>query len=201
MSGNNLSPFAYLYNNGEVQIRHKCRYTADTAQRTVSVCSSPWDLHHQGFYFETHAADVSNSSWYASCYQIERVVISDWMRWPAWRCVVVAGWKNAVSSVWCQPLTRESNVAFVTQTVSPAAMGSPESNTAGGIHGLLLKLHEALCYDDSRAAALTCHDIVGDLGQECMLTSTENELGKTITPIKLSPQYLMGARCIRAKLH
>lgn len=85
-------------------------------------------------------------------------------------------------------------MAFMTQMVSSVAMSSPESNTAGGIHGLLLKLHEALCYEDSRAAALTCHDIIGDLGHECMLTSTDNELGKTITPIKHSPQYLMGAR-------
>ncbi|XP_068160133.1 DNA-dependent protein kinase catalytic subunit [Antennarius striatus] len=52
----------------------------------------------------------------------------------------------------------------------------PESSTAGGIHGLLLKLHESLSEEDSRAAALQCHDIVGDLGQECMLTPTENEL-------------------------
>uniref|UniRef100_A0A3B4TQG3 DNA-dependent protein kinase catalytic subunit n=1 Tax=Seriola dumerili TaxID=41447 RepID=A0A3B4TQG3_SERDU len=44
------------------------------------------------------------------------------------------------------------------------------------IHGLLLKLHESLSDEDSRAAALRCHDIVGDLGQECMLTSTENDL-------------------------
>ncbi|XP_019130385.2 DNA-dependent protein kinase catalytic subunit isoform X1 [Larimichthys crocea] len=55
-------------------------------------------------------------------------------------------------------------------------MSSPDSNTAGGIHGLLLKLHESLSDEDSRAAALKCHDIVGDLGHECMLTPTENEL-------------------------
>uniref|UniRef100_UPI0037E8F3E7 DNA-dependent protein kinase catalytic subunit n=1 Tax=Semicossyphus pulcher TaxID=241346 RepID=UPI0037E8F3E7 len=55
-------------------------------------------------------------------------------------------------------------------------MSSPVSSTAGGIHGLLLKLHESLSDEDSRAAALKCHDIVGDLGQECMLTPTENEL-------------------------
>ncbi|XP_069007483.1 DNA-dependent protein kinase catalytic subunit [Embiotoca jacksoni] len=47
---------------------------------------------------------------------------------------------------------------------------------AGGIQGLLLKLHESLSDEDIRAAALKCHDIIGDLGQECMLTSTENEL-------------------------
>ncbi|XP_034562055.1 DNA-dependent protein kinase catalytic subunit [Notolabrus celidotus] len=48
--------------------------------------------------------------------------------------------------------------------------------SAGGIHGLLLKLHESLSEEDSRAAALKCHDIVRDLGQECMLAPTENEL-------------------------
>ncbi|XP_041669965.1 DNA-dependent protein kinase catalytic subunit [Cheilinus undulatus] len=49
--------------------------------------------------------------------------------------------------------------------------------SSGGIQTLLLKLHESLSDEDSRAAALKCHDIVGDLGQECMLTPTENELG------------------------
>nr|CBN81784.1 DNA-dependent protein kinase catalytic subunit [Dicentrarchus labrax] len=53
---------------------------------------------------------------------------------------------------------------------------SPDGSTAGGIHGLLLKLHESLSDEDKRAAALKCHDIVGDLGHECMLTPTENEL-------------------------
>lgn len=59
-------------------------------------------------------------------------------------------------------------------------MSSPHSDAAGGIHGLLLKLHESLKDEDTRAAALKCHDIVGDLGQECMLTPTESELGKTM---------------------
>lgn len=53
------------------------------------------------------------------------------------------------------------------------------SSAGGGIHGLLLKLHESLSDEDARAAALKCHDIMSDLGQECMLTQTENELGKT----------------------
>ncbi|KAM9337515.1 DNA-dependent protein kinase catalytic subunit [Symphorus nematophorus] len=53
---------------------------------------------------------------------------------------------------------------------------SSDSNTAVGIHGLLLKLHESLSDEDGRAAALKCHDIVGDLGHECMLAPTENEL-------------------------
>uniref|UniRef100_A0A3Q2PZS8 DNA-dependent protein kinase catalytic subunit n=1 Tax=Fundulus heteroclitus TaxID=8078 RepID=A0A3Q2PZS8_FUNHE len=48
-----------------------------------------------------------------------------------------------------------------------------------GIQGLLLKLHESLSDDDIRSAALKCHDIIGDLGQECMLTSGESELLQT----------------------
>lgn len=48
----------------------------------------------------------------------------------------------------------------------------------GGIQGHLLKLHAALSDGDTRDAALRCHDIIGDLGQECMLTNSENELGK-----------------------
>ncbi|GAA6219422.1 DNA-dependent protein kinase catalytic subunit [Lates japonicus] len=47
---------------------------------------------------------------------------------------------------------------------------------AGGIHGLLFKLHDSLSDEDSRSAALRTNDIVGDLGQECMLTSIENDL-------------------------
>lgn len=62
---------------------------------------------------------------------------------------------------------------------------SSDSNTAGGIQGLLLKLHESLSDEDPRAAALKCHDIVGDLAQDCMLT-TDNELGKTMKSIKYS---------------
>uniref|UniRef100_A0A3Q3ESV4 DNA-dependent protein kinase catalytic subunit n=1 Tax=Kryptolebias marmoratus TaxID=37003 RepID=A0A3Q3ESV4_KRYMA len=79
-------------------------------------------------------------------------------------------------------------------------MSSRSSSAASGIQGLLLKLHESLSDDDSRSAALKCHDIIGDLGQECMLTSTETELGKTVrsalelargTPFKKSsPQVL-----------
>ncbi|XP_014836896.1 PREDICTED: DNA-dependent protein kinase catalytic subunit [Poecilia mexicana] len=53
---------------------------------------------------------------------------------------------------------------------------SSQSVPVSGIHGLLLKLHELLSDEDSRSAALKCHDIIGDLGQECMLTTTENEL-------------------------
>ncbi|XP_012711305.2 DNA-dependent protein kinase catalytic subunit [Fundulus heteroclitus] len=53
---------------------------------------------------------------------------------------------------------------------------SAQSSPASGIQGLLLKLHESLSDDDIRSAALKCHDIIGDLGQECMLTSGESEL-------------------------
>ncbi|KAM4534321.1 DNA-dependent protein kinase catalytic subunit isoform 1-T1 [Odontesthes bonariensis] len=59
-------------------------------------------------------------------------------------------------------------------STSAAAMSS-QSSAASGIQGLLLKLHESLS-DEDRGAALKCHDIIGDLGQECMLTSTESEL-------------------------
>ncbi|XP_032407093.1 DNA-dependent protein kinase catalytic subunit [Xiphophorus hellerii] len=57
-----------------------------------------------------------------------------------------------------------------------AGVLSSQSVPASGIQGLLLKLHELLSDEDSRSAALKCHDIIGDLGQECMLTTTENEL-------------------------
>ncbi|XP_077410583.1 DNA-dependent protein kinase catalytic subunit isoform X2 [Vanacampus margaritifer] len=55
-------------------------------------------------------------------------------------------------------------------------MSFPQSNAAGGIHGLLLKLHESLADDDTRRASLRCQDLVGDLGQTCMLTPGDNEL-------------------------
>lgn len=58
-------------------------------------------------------------------------------------------------------------------------MSSQSSSAASGIQGLLLKVHESLSDTDLRSAALKCHDIIGDLGQECMLTSTETDLGKT----------------------
>lgn len=73
-----------------------------------------------------------------------------------------------------------------------SVMASAESNPAGGTQGLLLRLHSALSEEDSRAAALTCHDIVGDLGHECMLVSTENELGKT-AEVASTPKHLRPA--------
>lgn len=68
-------------------------------------------------------------------------------------------------------------------------MSSDRTNTAGGIHGHLLQLHKSLSDEDKQAAALTCHGIVSNLGQECMETPTENELGKTIKSINMSSIY------------
>lgn len=64
---------------------------------------------------------------------------------------------------------------------------SSHGGAAGGIHGLLLKLHETLSDEDSRAGAFRGHDLVGDLGQECMLSSTENDLGKTAMVSQIGP--------------
>ncbi|KAF4110944.1 hypothetical protein G5714_007975 [Onychostoma macrolepis] len=55
-------------------------------------------------------------------------------------------------------------------------MMSSDTPTVGGIQGYLLKLHSFLEDTESRNTALVCHDIVGDLGQECMITKNENEL-------------------------
>ncbi len=52
------------------------------------------------------------------------------------------------------------------------------SDTVGGIQGYLIKLHSFLEDTESRNAALVCHDIIGDLGKECLITKNENELGK-----------------------
>ncbi|KAM3860678.1 DNA-dependent protein kinase catalytic subunit [Diretmus argenteus] len=65
---------------------------------------------------------------------------------------------------------------------------SDSSDAEGGVHRLLLKLHASLSDEDKRAAALKCHDIVGDLGQECMLTPTENELALQ-TSLLFSKEY------------
>uniref|UniRef100_A0A3B3VB26 DNA-dependent protein kinase catalytic subunit n=1 Tax=Poecilia latipinna TaxID=48699 RepID=A0A3B3VB26_9TELE len=81
---------------------------------------------------------------------------------------------------------------------------SSQSVPASGIHGLLLKLHELLSDEDSRSAALKCHDIIGDLGQECMLTTTENELGKRgghIAKRRQTPfRELQGIKCFNRDL-
>lgn len=55
---------------------------------------------------------------------------------------------------------------------------SSDTSTVGGIQGYLLKLHSFLGDTENRNAAIVCHDIIGDLGQECMITKNENELGK-----------------------
>lgn len=55
---------------------------------------------------------------------------------------------------------------------------STETSTVGGIQGYLLKLHSSLEDTVSTNVAIVCHDIIGDLGQECMITKNENELGK-----------------------
>lgn len=59
-------------------------------------------------------------------------------------------------------------------------MSSSESSAVGGVQGCLLKLHSFLGDTETRNAALICHDIIGDLGQECMVTKSENELGKKL---------------------
>ncbi|KAK9971873.1 hypothetical protein ABG768_025216 [Culter alburnus] len=53
---------------------------------------------------------------------------------------------------------------------------SSDTSTVGGIQGYLLKLHSFLGDTENRNAAIVCHDIIGDLGQECMITKNENEL-------------------------
>ncbi|KAF4089760.1 hypothetical protein AMELA_G00069750 [Ameiurus melas] len=55
-------------------------------------------------------------------------------------------------------------------------MASSESSAVGGVQGSLLKLHSFLGDTETRNAAVICHDIIGDLGQECMLTKSESEL-------------------------
>lgn len=51
-------------------------------------------------------------------------------------------------------------------------------SSSGGIHAHLLKLHQSLSDEEPRAAALKCHDVVGDLAQECLETTTGNKLGE-----------------------
>ncbi|KAK0144676.1 DNA-dependent protein kinase catalytic subunit [Merluccius polli] len=55
-------------------------------------------------------------------------------------------------------------------------MSVTSTNVHGGIQGILVKLHESLNDEDLRSAAVKCQDIIGDLGQECLLSQTENEL-------------------------
>ncbi len=67
------------------------------------------------------------------------------------------------------------------------------SDTVGGIQGYLIKLHSFLGDTESRNAALVCHDIIGDLGKECLITKNENELGKNFFMQKKA------LRCVYAK--
>ncbi|XP_053349394.1 DNA-dependent protein kinase catalytic subunit [Clarias gariepinus] len=55
-------------------------------------------------------------------------------------------------------------------------MSSSESSAVGGVQGSLVKLHSFLKDTETRNAAIICHDLIGDLGQECMVTKNENEL-------------------------
>lgn len=59
-------------------------------------------------------------------------------------------------------------------------MSSSESSAVGGVQGSLLKLHSLIGDTETRNAAVVCHDIIGDLGQECMVTKSENELGEKL---------------------
>ncbi|XP_060730052.1 DNA-dependent protein kinase catalytic subunit isoform X1 [Tachysurus vachellii] len=55
-------------------------------------------------------------------------------------------------------------------------MSSSESSAVGGVQGSLLKLHTFIGDTETRNVAVICHDIIGDLGQECMVTKSENVL-------------------------
>ncbi|XP_028826126.1 DNA-dependent protein kinase catalytic subunit isoform X2 [Denticeps clupeoides] len=56
-------------------------------------------------------------------------------------------------------------------------MSAPDGDVAvAGLQGHLLKLHAFLGTSEARDAALRCHDIVGDLGQECLMAKSEHEL-------------------------
>lgn len=65
-------------------------------------------------------------------------------------------------------------------------------SSSGGIHGHLLKLHQSLSDEDQRAAALRSHDIVGDLAQECLETTTGNKLGELSVLISTVHWSLLG---------
>lgn len=80
------------------------------------------------------------------------------------------------------------SVVVVSVVVVPVAMWS-----SGGLQALLLKLHQSLSDEDRRAAALKCHDIVGDLAQECLETTTGSKLGER------SPLISAGARLFNAE--
>ncbi|KAG5837285.1 hypothetical protein ANANG_G00237680 [Anguilla anguilla] len=57
-----------------------------------------------------------------------------------------------------------------------ALVQSDGNVTVEGIRGHLAKLHSFLSDTETRNVALHCNDIIGDLGQECMIARTENEM-------------------------
>ena len=145
------------------------------------VCIQPWAF----ILKRTRRRSYPDSSWCADNFRLNALAsltvccilarCVETARCCSVNVVHVVQWRGA----------RDANVSLT--LFRAAAMSSPDSSTAGGTHGLLLKLHESLSDEDTRAAALKCHDIIGDLGQECMLAPTENELGKaTGAPLNAS---------------
>lgn len=78
---------------------------------------------------------------------------------------------------------------------------SSETSTVGGIQGFLLKLHSFLSDTETRNAALICHDIIGDLGQECMITKNENDLGKKSSMHDVFKYYVYASWLCLVLLH
>ncbi|XP_061073095.1 DNA-dependent protein kinase catalytic subunit [Conger conger] len=64
--------------------------------------------------------------------------------------------------------------------------------TAEGIRGHLAKLNTFLSDTETRNVALHCNDIIGDLGQECMITRTENEMVLQISLLFSKEDGLLG---------
>lgn len=89
----------------------------------------------------------------------------------------------------------EATTCNVCKCYLRSGMSLPQSSAAGGIHGLLLKLHESLADDDTGRASLNCQDLVGDLGQTCILTPSDNELGKNHA---LSSKCVVGSLVLNA---
>lgn len=57
-------------------------------------------------------------------------------------------------------------------------MALASTSASSGLHGILVKLHESLSGEDPRSAAFQCQDLVGDVGQECLLSHSESQLGE-----------------------
>ncbi|KAJ8280685.1 hypothetical protein GJAV_G00057750 [Gymnothorax javanicus] len=64
--------------------------------------------------------------------------------------------------------------------------------TVEGIRGYLAKLHSLLGDTETRNVALQCHDTIGDLGQECMIARTENEMVLQISLLFSKEDGLLG---------